>query len=521
MIVLVVNLIANTAASFELYLHLELTIIAVYFLYNIVCLALWSQTLGKWLCAIQVIRCSNQPVNWFISTIRALIQALSMLFLGLPFIGAAVHRNRRSWHDRLSGTQVQFLEKSTPRKRWTVAVVGVVIACFVSYYGYKWISLFGMHQAFCRDANQAKHHTLYDLKNLKEVNSLDEFQLSTVSTWLDENYQEPVQYLVRFAARHDVTIVGEVHGKKQLLEFLSRSIPELYHTAGVRVIALECCRSDQDALLRHLVTVDKFDEALLLDIARSSPWHAWGYEEHWRVLESVWQLNQSLPPTSEPMDVIGICPNIDLISMHMIKEGHIYRLFRILDDLPYLLMHDAFYARCVEQQAFDQQKRTLVWVGASHAIQCQSSQRFRNGQAKRRFRMGAMLYGRYGRQVGSVLLHNEHSFKNIANLLEKSPVVQQKKQIGFTIADSPVDVLYDNSSFVVKYGKVELPLEAFFSGYIVVAPLQETYPCLWWKTYITPRMFGLYKPFYEKLCERKLENHKEANIHMNEGSHRF
>jgi len=132
-----------------------------------------------------------------------------------------------------------------------------------------------------------------------------------------------------------------------------------------------------------------------------------------------------------------------------------------------------------------------------------------------------MLYGRYEPRVGSVLLHNDYNFKRIAELLERCPVVQEKKQAGFTIADSPINVLYDNSSFAAKYGKVELPLEAFFAGYVMVAPLEETYPCSWWRNYINRRMFGLYKPFYEELCERKLRDYKEANIYMEEGVHRF
>ena len=518
---LFIALAANIAASFGLYIPIELTILAVYTLYNAICQPVWSCTLGKWVCEIKVVRRNGRRIGCLASTTRALIQTISLSLFGLPFIAVAVRRDKRGWHDLLAGTEVQFMTKPSTRRRWAVAAVCAFIACWGLYQGYTWIHLFGIHHAFIEDADQTWRRSSDAMKDRVDVNSLDDRQFDGISAWLDENWQDPAQYLVHFAAGHHVTIVGETHGEKPFLEFFSRSIAALYHTAGVRVIALECCRSDQDALLRHLVTADEFDEALLLDIARSHPWRAWGYEEHWRVLESVWQLNQSLPHTSEPMHVVGIFPSVDLISLHMIKEGHVHRFFRLLDDLPLLFMHDAFYARCVERQAFDIQRRTLVWVGAAHAIQCQSSQRLRNDQSRRHFRMGAMLYGRYGHQVGSVLLHNEHSFKDIAKLLERCPVVQEKKQVGFTIADSPVDVLHDNSSFVAKYGKVELPLEAFFSGYIVVTPLQEIYSCLWWKNYINRRMFGLYKPFYEKLCERKLRDYKEANIYMGEGVHRF
>jgi uncharacterized RDD family membrane protein YckC len=518
---LLVLSVANIAASFGLYIPIEFSILVLYALYNVICQLIWSCTLGQWACEIKVVRRNGQRIGYLASSIRALVQTLSLLLLGLPFLAVAVRRDKRGWHDLLAGTEVQFMTKPTTRKRWAVATVGIFIAFWGLYQGYAWIYLFSIHHAFTEDANKIQYHSSDATKNRVEVSSLDERRLDEISAWLEKNQKDPAEYLVRFASQHQVTIVGEVHGKKPFLEFLNRIIPDLYHNAGVRVIALECCRGDQDAQLRKLVTADKFDETLLLEIARDHPWHAWGYEEHWRVLESVWKLNQSLPRDSELMHVVGIFPAIDLISFRMLTEGHVLRLFHLLNDLPLLFMHDAFYARCVERQAFDLQRRTLVWVGASHALQCQSSQRSRNDQSRRYFRMGAMLYGRYRQQVGSILLHNEFSFEGIAQLLERCPVVREKKQIGFTIADSPLGHVYDNASPHTKYGKVELPFEAFFTGYIVVAPLEEIIPCPWWKDYINRRMFGLYKPFYEKLCERKLRDYKEANRYMEEGVHRL
>jgi hypothetical protein len=68
---------------------------------------------------------------------------------------------------------------------------------------------------------------------------------------------------------------------------------------------------------------------------------------------------------------------------------------------------------------------------------------------------------------------------------------------------------------------VDLPFKSFFSGYIVLAPLDQIEACDWWDGYISPRMFGLYKPFYEMLCRRKLKDHKEANQYMQQGIQRL
>jgi hypothetical protein len=327
---------------------------------------------------------------------------------------------------------------------------------------------------------------------------------------------EPVDYLIDFAGNHQVTIVGESHGIIQYLDFLNESIYDLYHKAGIRVLALECCHSNQDADIQNLLADEVFDTKLALKITRKGAWHAWGYKRHWDVLETVWRLNRSLPDDSDPMRIVGIFPPCELISFRMTKEGHLYRFFRALDDLPWILMHDAHYARRVERQAFKEMRRTLVWVGASHAIKCCSHQVVYKDTVKNHFRMCSMLFGRYGDQVGTILLHGDNFFPTIAKLIEMSTSETKKNRAGFDITGSPLAKIEDDFARYVR-SKMNLPFKAYFSGYIILAPLDQIEVCEWWDGYISSRMFGLYKPFYEMLCERKLKDHQEANQYMQQG----
>jgi uncharacterized RDD family membrane protein YckC len=518
-ITVVVVLAAQVAASLECYVPLEGAVLVAYCVYNVLLLSMTSTTVGKWLCGMMVTRRNGGRISLPVALIRALFQSLFLLLLGLPLLIVAARRSKRGWHDLLSGTQVEYIPNRATRRRWTVAVVSMLAVSGVASDTLSWARLYDIHQGFRDDAQINADKPLLPEGQIDAI-AVGRDRNSEIAAWLAAESQEPGEYLIKFAAQHQVTIVGEIHGKRQFLEFFSDAIARLYHEAGVRVIALEYCTSNQDAELARLVTADEYDSDLALEIARRAVWRAWGYKEYWDVLESVWRLNRSLSEDAEALRVIGIFPPVDVISIGLFKAGHGQRLFRVLGDLPMLAMADAFYARCVERQAFDSGKRTLVWVGAGHSWKCCSAQQNWGDGVKRHFRMGAMLRGRYGSQIGTIILHNDYSFPTTSQLVETARHTLGKTQLGFDIAGSPLASLRENQLPWTRSG-MALPLGRYGCGYVVVAPLNKIESCQWWDGFITPRMFGLYRPFYEALCERSLKDHEEANLHMREGVHRI
>ena len=519
-IIAVVVLAANIFASFGHYIPQELTIVIIYMLYSIISVARGGQSLGKRLCGMKVVKCTGNSVGILASFIRAVVAAISLCLIGLPFLFIATRREKRGLHDRLSGTQVQSIASVRTRRRWVVMAFVLLVLILMVPNVVAWADLYFRYKIFHNRADVAINQHPWVMESTVKASAVNNSQINQITSWISDQGREPVDYLVDFASRHQVTIVGERHGIVQYLDFLNESINDLYHKAGVRVLALECCPSDQDADVENLLTAKDFNADLALTIARRGAWHAWGYKRHWDVLETVWRLNRSLPDGSEPMRIVGIFPPCDLISFRMTKEGHIYQLFRALDDLPWLMMHDVHYARCVEQQAFNKCRRTLVWVGASHAIECYSHQVVYKDIVKNHFRMGSMLHGSYGEQVGTILLHGDYFFPTIADLVEKCSSDAEKNRVGFDIAGSPLSEIAEDFAPHVS-SKTNLPFKAYFSGYIIMAPLDQIEKCDWWDVFISPRMLGLYKPFYEMLCQRKLKDHQEANRYMQQGIQRL
>jgi len=524
LIAVIVVVIAGTAASFGVYVPVELSVITVYAVYTGVSLAWKGQTLAGWLCGLRVTGRSGKRPGLGRSLVRALVVTAFQCLLGLPFLVVAGRRSKGGWHDSIAGTQVLNVRHCRTRRRCVFASVGVALAVWIGVQAVGAWELHRAHTAWRADADARAEKMQSPADPAIDVSSLDDAERRDMAAWLDNHAQDPTDCIVGLAAQHQVTLIGEIHGQKQYLAFFNRIIPDLYHRAGVRVIALECCHPDQDGELQTLVNGEQFDHELLYRIARRAVWQAWTWKGYWDVLETVWTLNRSLPQYQEPLRVVGISPRFDGPSFALVKNGpwrEKLRILRVIDDLPWLALHDAHYATHVEQQAFTGGRRTVVWVGGAHALLRCSSEIQKNGRVvTRTHRMGSMLYGRYGDQVAQVMLHDGFQHGAIAQLVEECAGDRSLTGVAFTVADSPFASLRDGHAFHYQR-QSERRFADVVRVYVILAPMGALQPCDSLEGFVSQPMFGRNRPFYEMLCRRDLADHNEASRHLSKGINRL
>lgn len=360
-------------------------------------------------------------------------------------------------------------------------------------------------------------HSAPDYKNrdsskLFEISSIDSIKEKVFANWLNTNGLPPLEYILRKVSEHQVVLLGEMHDMSNNLVFLNKIIPDLYNS-GVRVIALEVCLSGDDELLEKLVTGEKYDKDLVLDIARHMPWLMWGQKDYWDVLESVWKLNKSLKPNQEKLKIIGLDSNYDIPSVVMVLTGEDakpspfyekFRLFRALKTIPSFLYRDELMAKQIEETIIKKNKKGIVLVGADH-----SYPNFKQDQTGKG-RMGYILNKKHGDKVFQVHLHSYGYSKLIAEHLENTISKSNFKQVGFDVVTSPFEKLRDSSDTYFK----DRPLVDFGDlafGYLYLCPVDSLKNCKFIPNFVTQETFIKEKPFFEAVVGKNLKNANDVN----------
>jgi hypothetical protein len=481
-------LVAQVVAGLGLYIPIEIVVVAAYLIYRGVAVGWKGQTLGEAALGLCVTRRDGARAGW----IRAFVRV---------------------------GTVVICQEGLRRRRRLAFAAVMTVAGLYIALSAFGIYRLYRIGRAWAADADAATSRMQGQAKDTIEAASVDAAQRTQMAAWLAEHGKDAAQTLIDLASTHQVTIVGEIHGKKPYLDFFNEIIPDLYHKAGVRTLAMECCHPDQDADLARLVEGREFDRGLLLTLARDVGWQAWGYKGYWEVLETVWRVNQSRPAGREPLRVVGICPRFDGPSITLVFRGPWYERLRIVRPtglVRMMLFPNSYYASAVEREAFAKGRRTVVWVGAGHTDLAPSGDR----PPRRYHSMVGMLAGRYGRAVGQVVLHGDPQTDQVAALIEESARLCAKTRIVLTPADSPFARLRDGKADDYRF-RPAVGLADLVSHYIMLVPNDELRECDWMEGFLTRRMLGRNRPYYEMLADGPIDDVSDGNRRIAAGARRL
>ena len=447
-----------------LYFPFAFTFIAAFIAYSIICISLRCRTLGRYLLDINI----KKP---FKNAIRYLA-AISLLISIVCYFGNMICL----WSDfkqmKLTSTITHSFEN--------------------------------------RDANL-----------LQEVSSLSEQDYSTLSKWVENNKVTPEEYVIQIAKNHKITLMGEVHGVKNYIDFFNDIIPNLYHQAGVRCIAMECIPSSMNSKIEKLINAKEFDERLLIQISRHGSWNMWGFEEYWNVLRTAWKLNNNLKPDERRLRVVGIDsewngPNFALVfsrgedGIQNVSFVEKFRAFTLASDLVKMIYRDEIMARNIEKEAIEKNDKCVVWVGSYHSFVNYGQGIFDENKKLIRYnnRMGIMLCQKYKSDIFQIVLHMPDKISD--DLFNKVIFQNELAPVGFTVENSPFAMLRDSAKYLYN----NLPTVSFSDiaqGYLYFIPFDSTRHCNWIPDYISKKMFLKSKPFYEGKIKQKFNNNKEVN----------
>ncbi|HEY3131404.1 MAG TPA: hypothetical protein VGL91_18255 [Acidobacteriota bacterium] len=236
----------------------------------------------------------------------------------------------------------------------------------------------------------------FNLPMTSSMRMLTTEELRTYKRCLDASVCEPQQFVAAQFDRYDVVLLGEMHWKRQDVEFVNLLIPYLYQTKGVKIFAWEFGASDLQSEADQVVNAPVFDRKQAIALMRKS-YFAWNFEEYLDIFRTIWQINQTIPSGQEKFKFLQLGSDYNPRKLQssdaaiQMKERRRYA-------------YDEKMGQIVEREVLQRQKKALWYSGLHHAF-TKYKQPLVLFLKARGVRGGAYLYQRYPERIYMIQLY--------------------------------------------------------------------------------------------------------------------
>jgi hypothetical protein len=318
----------------------------------------------------------------------------------------------------------------------------------------------------------------------KKYRQVTEAELERYQDYLDAHVSDPLAFISQKFKAYDVVLLGEMHRRKQDVEFVKSLIPYLYGRNGVRIIAWEFGASDLQDEVDTLVNAPEFDEPKAIWILRTSKVY-WNCQEYLDVFRVIWRLNRDLAPGRDRVRFLQLDYAVNERKLNS-PDPDVR-----MEERKRRLERDRHMADITDKEVLQKGEKALWYSGLHHAFTKYRQPRFffqhRSGARRRG---GNFLYDQYPDRVYSVVLHMP-VINRLGVLSELLPWLfsmkfylpfggvidkvygQRKQPFAFDTANSPFGELKDDYSYYSVDHWRGLRLRDFCDGYIVPCSFAE------------------------------------------------
>jgi hypothetical protein len=300
---------------------------------------------------------------------------------------------------------------------------------------------------------------------------------SKLAAWLEVEGETPENYVVGLFSDHDVVFLGEQHRVKQDA-LLVQSLIEPLYKAGVRVLATEFGRREEQAEIDSLLGAPEWDEDLAREIAfRQSVF--WGYREYVDIYRSAWTLNQGLPDGARQFRILGMNDSPDWSYVKSEADRNDGAIMRQVwggtseEDWANVIL-----------AAVDSGEQVLVYSGIHHAFTEYRQPIVINGEFRRfdsSLRCGNHVFAVLGKRAVTVFLHAPWNGRGgygsrmrhpADGVIDALMLAEGPRPVGFDLADGPFGEIRAEDA-VYRHGYEDFKLADFCDGWIYTQPISE------------------------------------------------
>lgn len=300
---------------------------------------------------------------------------------------------------------------------------------------------------------------------------------SKLAAWLEAEGEPPENYAVGLFSDHDVVFLGEQHRVKQDVLLVQSLIEPLYE-AGVRVLATEFGRREDQAKIDSLLVAPEWDEDLAREIVfRQFVW--WGYREYVDIYRSAWTLNQGLPDGARPFRILGLnnSPDWSLVTAEADRNDS-------------AVMRQVWGGASEEDwadvilAAVNSGEKVLVYSGIHHAFTEYRQPIVIDGEFRRfdsSLRCGNHVFAALGKRAVTVFLHAPWHGQGgygsrvrhpAGGVIDALMLAEGPRPVGFDLVDGPFGEIRVEDA-VYRHGYEDFKLADFCDGWIYTRPISE------------------------------------------------
>lgn len=306
---------------------------------------------------------------------------------------------------------------------------------------------------------------------------IDPVLQSKLAAWLEVEGDTPERYVVGLFSGHDVVFLGEQHRVKHDALLVQSLIGPLYEV-GVRVLATEFARREDQAQIDSLLVAPEWDEDLAREIAlRQFAW--WGYREYVDIYRSAWAFNQGLPDGAPRFRILGINDSPD---WSFVKTD--------ADRNDSAIMREVWRGGGEEHwagvilDAVRSGEKVLVYCGIHHAFTEYRQPIVIEGEFRRfddSLRCGNHVFTVLGKRALTVFLHapwngpegyGSRMLHPADGVIDALMLVEGPRPVGFDLAEGPFGELRIENA-VYRHGYEDFKLADFCDGWIYMKPISE------------------------------------------------
>jgi len=320
-------------------------------------------------------------------------------------------------------------------------------------------------------------YLLFNALQTHNPKKLTEQQVKLYLKALDPEKSNPYYFVADKFDTHDIVFVGEMHKRKQDLEFFSKLIPYLYETRKIKIIGWEFGAADYQKDADSVVNASTFDRKKAISILRRTD-YGWCFEEYLEIFHTIWLVNRTVKNTTDRIKFLQLNA-----PYNPRKRSSTDTAIRNAEMKTYF---DNVFPGIVEKEVLDKNRKILIYCGLHHSLTKFFTPKFLF--LKDSGRGGQYLYKKYPGKIFQIVMLSPfypkwflfkgdqsawvYPFDGVFNQLYDT----LKRPFAVNANYQPFAEVRDFNSFYAFDSWNGVRLKDFCDGAVMIAPFNEIEP---------------------------------------------